>query len=347
VTPADALLEAVREMVAARDVDAVARTAARAASRLAGADGSALAVVEGRYCHFVEESGAGPGWKGRRIPLTECLAGRAVLTGGPVVVPDVRADLALDAAPYWSGPVASLAAVPVVGSEPAGALVVHWTARRVPAGGEMRSLRAVADAAALAVENLALRSTMESRVRDRTAELERANRRLEREIGERRRAEELVRHESHVDELTGLFNRRGFLFHASRELEAAKRTGRRAIVLFFDLDGLKRANDTRGHEAGDRLLAAAGAVLRSATRDSDVAARIGGDEFAVFMTLGYDAPPVHLIAERFLEAARRAGVSWSIGATATPPGRNVSLDDLLAGADEAMYRGRRARRRPA
>jgi hypothetical protein len=62
------------------------------------------------------------------------------------------------------------------------------------------------------------------------------------------------------------------------------------------------------------------------------------------MTLGYDHPPLPLIVERFLDAARAAGIKWSVGATASPPGRLVTLDDLLAGADEAMYRGRRARR---
>ena len=131
---------------------------------------------------------------------------------------------------------------------------------------------------------------------------------------------------------------------ADRELKAGQRTGRRALLLYIDLDGLKEANDRQGHEAGDRLLQRAAAVLRSVTREADVVARLGGDEFAVYMTLGYDHPPVHLLVERFLEGARAAGVKWSVGATATPPDRVITLDDLLAGADEAMYRGRRARR---
>ena len=205
-------------------------------------------------------------------------------------------------------------------------------------------LQALADSVAAVLENVALRSELETRVRHRTARLEEMNARLEQEISERRRAEEEVRQLSLVDELTGLYNRRGFMLLAGRELKGLQRSGRRALLLYIDLDGLKQANDQRGHEAGDRLLARAAGVLRSVSRQTDVAGRIGGDEFAVFMTLGYDHPPVHLIVERFLQAARKSGVRWSVGAMASPPGRPVVLEDLLAGADEAMYRGRRARR---
>jgi diguanylate cyclase (GGDEF)-like protein len=262
----------------------------------------------------------------------------------PVVIEDVRADIRLAVAAYWSTSVTTVAMVPIRSHDPLGALACYWTARHWPSAQGLSALHALADSAALAVDNATLRATLEDQVGRRTAELEELNRRLHREIAERKRAEEEVRRLSLVDELTGLYNRRGFNLLAGRELKSVQRTGRRALVFYIDIDGLKQANDSHGHEAGDRLLARAAAVLRSVTREVDVAARVGGDEFAVFMTLGYDPPPVHLIVQRFLDAAKTHDLKWSIGATTTPPERQVTLDDLLFAADQAMYGGRRARR---
>ncbi|HWE54070.1 MAG TPA: diguanylate cyclase [Acidimicrobiales bacterium] len=340
----DGLVAAIQEMALARSVPEIHRVVSRAARRINRAGGSNLVVVAGAHGRYVEEDGTGPGWKGRRIPLDGSLAGWSIEHRRPVVVDDVRADIRMAAAPYWSTPVSSLIIVPIRSQDPVGAIANYWTEPHTATGEEVRLLQALADSASVALENAAVRASLEDRVRQRTAELETVNRRLEREIAERRRVEDEVRQLSLVDELTGLYNRRGFNLLAGRELRSIQRTGRRALVMYIDIDGLKKANDTKGHEAGDRLLARAADVLRSVCRETDVAARLGGDEFAVFMTLGYDHPPVHLIVERYLDAARASGVSWSIGATASPPERVVSLDDLLVGADEAMYRGRRARR---
>jgi diguanylate cyclase (GGDEF)-like protein len=341
------LLAAVGDLARARTPGEIQRASARAARRLTRADGSSLMLAEGRAAHVVDEEGRTPGWKGRRLPLEGSLPGWCLAHNRPVVIGDVRADVRLPVASYWSTPVTSLVMVPVGTRAPVGVLAAYWTTQRRPDALDVRRLEAVAAAASLATENAALRADLERRVASRTTELEELNRQLAAEVAERRRAEEEVRRLSLVDELTGLYNRRGFNFLAGRELKAAYRQGRRGLVLYFDLDGLKQANDTLGHEAGDRLLVRAGAALRSVTRDTDVAARLGGDEFAVFMSLGYDHPPLPLIVERYLEVARRAGIRWSVGATATPPERVVTLDDLLGGADEAMYRGRRARRQVA
>jgi diguanylate cyclase (GGDEF)-like protein len=340
----DGLISAIQDLSLARTIPEIHLVLSRTARRLNRAHGSSLVLVDGAFGHYVEEDGAGPGWKGRRIPLGSTVSGWCVRDRRPVVVDDVRADIRIPVAPYWSTPVHSLIAVPVRSRAPIGAVINYWTEPHVASGDEVRLLQALADSASVVIESAAMKVFLEERVRRRTAELEHLNTRLHNEVAERKRAEDEVRRLSLVDELTGLYNRRGFNLLAGRELKSVQRNGRRALVLYIDLDGLKQANDTRGHDAGDRLLARAASVLRTVTREVDTAARIGGDEFAVFMTLGYDHPPVHLIVERFLDAARAAGIKWSIGATATPPERQVTLDDLLVGADEAMYRGRRARR---
>src|SRR3989441_1614184 len=86
-----------------------------------------------------------------------------------------------------------------------------------------------------------------------------------------------------VDELTGLYNRRGFLTLATRDLRVARRGDETLLVAFADLDDLKGVNDSAGHAGGDRALRDTASLLRRIFRDSDLVARIGGDEYAVLV----------------------------------------------------------------
>jgi diguanylate cyclase (GGDEF)-like protein len=158
-----------------------------------------------------------------------------------------------------------------------------------------------------------------------------------------------------TDELTGLRNRRGFLVLADQALRMARRTEARCALVFIDLDGLKRINDTRGHAAGDALIADAGRVLGRVFRESDVVGRVGGDEFAVFALLdesdGATTVTSRLQAEieRFNSiAVPSMRLSMSIGIEELPCESNTPLDVLLSRADHAMYetkrRGNRERR---
>jgi predicted signal transduction protein with EAL and GGDEF domain len=83
------------------------------------------------------------------------------------------------------------------------------------------------------------------------------------------------------DELTGLYNRRGFMALAERQLKLGRRSGRGMLFILVDVDGLKQINDSLGHSQGDSALRRTAEVLRKTFRNSDVIARMGGDEFAV------------------------------------------------------------------
>src|SRR6267142_6479786 len=84
-----------------------------------------------------------------------------------------------------------------------------------------------------------------------------------------------------TDELTGLYNRRGFVAVAERQMSLGRRSGQRMLLFMIDLDHLKRINDSFGHLEGDRALKHTAYALEETFRDSDVVARLGGDEFAV------------------------------------------------------------------
>lgn len=161
------------------------------------------------------------------------------------------------------------------------------------------------------------------------------------------------------DELTRLYNRRGFLELARRQLSLAARAHRYLTVFYADLNGMKKINDELGHEMGDRSLVATGAILGKVFRSSDIVARLGGDEFAVLAT-ECDAQGVEIASERartFIEQHNKTSgepfqLSVSIGAAVYDPAAPANLDALMQRADEQMYlikgaRGDRARDRRA
>jgi diguanylate cyclase (GGDEF)-like protein len=156
-----------------------------------------------------------------------------------------------------------------------------------------------------------------------------------------RRMNELV-HQALEDELTGLYNLRGFFLFAEHELKVARRRGTRSAIVYVDVDGLKQVNDAQGHEGGNAALIATAALLRGAFRECDVIARLGGDEFAVFAADVQGAPELlrdRLHKAQALAAESDAGaVTVSAGVASSPADPGLRLADLLARADQAMYK---------
>ncbi len=157
------------------------------------------------------------------------------------------------------------------------------------------------------------------------------------------------------DELTGVYNRRGFLALAERQLKLGRRSGRAILVFFADVDGLKQINDKFGHKEGDLALVHAAQVLEKTFRDSDVIARFGGDEFAVLAleVSGHSESTIRARLDRNLKELNarysRCTLSISLGAARfdpTSPRSPASIEQLMIGADEAMYEEKRLRSKP-
>jgi diguanylate cyclase (GGDEF)-like protein len=136
-----------------------------------------------------------------------------------------------------------------------------------------------------------------------------------------------------LDDLTGLFNRRGWRITAQRELARATREGTQVGLLLLDLDGLKKINDTRGHDEGDRVLVETAERMRTALRAGDVLARLGGDEFGALLIDTSDGQA--LAAVDRLRQITPELASFSAGVAAWEGGQ--SLDELLRRADLALY----------
>ncbi len=143
------------------------------------------------------------------------------------------------------------------------------------------------------------------------------------------------------DELTGLYNRRGWDMLVMREEERCRRYGHPACVVSLDLDDLKFYNDTQGYASGDALLIRCSKALKEVTRGSDVVARMGGDEFAMLMVECdyFDAQAMLL---RVQETLAGYDVGASLGMAMRKPG--IDLEEALAIADAEMYRAKRSRK---
>jgi diguanylate cyclase (GGDEF)-like protein len=147
-----------------------------------------------------------------------------------------------------------------------------------------------------------------------------------------------------TDELTGLANQRG-LYEVVRDLPGKlRKQGLDLTVVYVDVDDLKSVNDRYGHAAGDALIRSVGDVLRSAFREHDTIARVGGDEFAVLITSA-GADDAEALVERAHQRLVDKGISASIGsASASPAAPDFDTNRLLERADAAMYEAKSIRK---
>jgi diguanylate cyclase (GGDEF)-like protein/PAS domain S-box-containing protein len=172
------------------------------------------------------------------------------------------------------------------------------------------------------------------------------------DITDRKRLEAELRRLSLIDSLTGLYNRRGFFTHAEHVMKIVSRTKNRLTLVFADVDDLKSVNDTRGHSEGDKVLVETATFLKTVFRESDIIARIGGDEFVVLVLENSDSDEasglVRLSANLDAFNAERnsfAPLSISVGAACYQPDKHSSIDELLAQADTLMYKKKGEKRR--
>jgi diguanylate cyclase (GGDEF)-like protein/PAS domain S-box-containing protein len=178
-------------------------------------------------------------------------------------------------------------------------------------------------------EILKLNAELEAKVAERTAELAAANERL---------------HQLSIfDELTGLYNRRGFLLLAEEQLSLARRARHNNLLIFYaDLDGLKQINDHFGHSAGDEAIITAARALDKTFRTSDIKARLGGDEFIV-LAVEADENIAQTLLVRLREGLAENNQSLSVGIVTFDAQKDNSIHDLITRADEAMYTEKRTK----
>ncbi|MSR21463.1 MAG: diguanylate cyclase [Gemmatimonadetes bacterium] len=171
---------------------------------------------------------------------------------------------------------------------------------------------------------------------------------------ERHRLFSALRSLSLIDDLTGLYNRRGFSDLGEQYLKLARRSGRGVTMAYLDRDRFKTINDSLVHHVGDRALLMVADILRATFRRSDIIARLGGDEFGVLALEAADESSellVQRLRERIVDFNRSSPepyqLSISIGMAHHDDDLRVRLEDMVAEADSAMYREKHGKRAAA
>jgi two-component system, cell cycle response regulator len=183
----------------------------------------------------------------------------------------------------------------------------------------------------------------------RMVELQRS---LAQRVAELEQAQETLRNLSLTDDLTGLYNRRGFFALADQYLKTARRAKRQVSLIYIDMDDLKTINDTHGHKEGSSALQEIAEVLRCTFRSSDIMARIGGDEFVILETHSDRVDNPNSVArlrdnlrERNVAGARHYNLSLSIGVALVESDDSLTIEALLTRGDGLMYEEKRNKRR--
>ncbi len=189
-------------------------------------------------------------------------------------------------------------------------------------------------------------ATLITEVDTARTELEEYAEGLERTIAERT---EQLRDMSTRDSLTKLFNQRGFYENLRREIAVAERNHEVLTLVYLDLNGFKKLNDSKGHKEGDRILGMVGAAMKSAIRDVDFGCRYGGDEFCIIMPRT-DQAQARVVFDRVIKAYEKGqihNVTFSAGIIQTGPENFMHPDTLVKSADALMYKAKaKARKKP-
>jgi diguanylate cyclase (GGDEF)-like protein len=217
------------------------------------------------------------------------------------------------------------------------------------------------------VQNIVKQSEdFEKQVYKRTLELSKVNERLKNEIARREVAElqlknammdlstynKLLHHQSIIDELTGLYNRRGFMALAHEQFEQINKASNDFILFYIDIDGMKRINDSYGHEEGDAAIIAAAEILKNSFRSTDIIARLGGDEFTVIVLNSEPSEEIvfrnrlKLCCEDYnLRSNKLYEISISVGSAYSNNSSPKNLNELLKLSDQALYKEKQRKKK--
>jgi len=168
------LIQVIQQLTAARDLEMIMAAVRKGARQLTNADGVTFVLREGDCCYYADEDAISPLWKGGRFPMSACISGWVMFNQQSVIIEDIYADSRIPADAYRPTFVKSLAMVPIRTRDPIGAIGNYWATHHTPTPTELNLLQTLADAAAVALENVYLHEEQEQRIRDRTAQLQQA-----------------------------------------------------------------------------------------------------------------------------------------------------------------------------
>lgn len=173
------LVSAIQELSLSKDLETVMKIVRSVAKNITGADGATFILRDGDMCYYAEEEAISPLWKGQRFQMSACISGWVMLNKQSTVIEDIYSDSRIPIEAYKPTFVKSLAMVPIRTVAPIGAIGNYWAEKHLPTKHELEMLQSLADITAVSIENLNILSNLEKTVKQRTQELEFANKELE------------------------------------------------------------------------------------------------------------------------------------------------------------------------
>ena len=304
------------------DLNSVMSLVLETTQRLTGANAGAIELVDGRQMVYRAVAGAASHMLGLVLDMDASLSGICVKSRQVLHCDDSEIDQRVDRAACRSVGLRSMIVAPLLHDQQVlGVLKVMAPQPRAFNECDIAVLQLMSELVAAAMYN-----------------------------ADQLRQDELYRKAS-TDYLTGIANRSRFMEHGRNAIALAKRESQELALLMLDVDGLKSINDNFGHSYGDAAIKEIADRIQSMVRQSDLAARIGGDEFAVMLSGVHDWNSVEVFMSRLLKVCdrplelpgSRLNVGASIGASLYPHD-GISIGALLAVADERMYNAKRQRK---
>ncbi len=343
------LLKVGMRLAAERNLDRLLAMIIEETTAVMNAERSSLFLIDGDKGEMWAKIAQGVDVVEIRFPVGVGIAGTVGKTGEIINIPDAYADPRFN--PEFDKKTGyrtrSILCVPlqnIVGEVIGAIQVLNKKAGRFGKDDEAL-LTALAAQASVAIDNAdlykklnELNLSLESKVKERTSELVRANERLSalnRELAEI----------SITDSLTQVFNRQYFMDRIKQEVKRSYRYGTHVSLLMLDIDYFKKVNDTYGHQAGDSVLAGVAGLIKDGLRDTDLFARYGGEEFCL-LAMAMDQAGAELLAERlrkkvesaeFVPGGNKLKVTVSIGVSAWVPEIKENFEELVRRADSALY----------
>ncbi len=343
------LLKVGMRLAAERNLDRLLDMIIEETTAVMNAERSSLFLIDGDTGEMWAKIAQGVDVVEIRFPVGVGIAGTVGKTGEIINIPDAYAEPRFN--PEFDKKTGyrtrSILCVPLqnIVGEVIGAIQVLNKKAGMFGKDDEALLTALAAQASVAIDNAdlykklnELNLSLESKVKERTSELVRANERLS---ALNKELEEITI----TDSLTQVFNRQYFMDRIKQEVKRSYRYGTHVSLLMLDIDYFKKVNDTYGHQAGDSVLAGVAGLIKNGLRDTDLFARYGGEEFCL-LAMAMDQAGAELLAERlrkkvesaeFVSGGNRLKVTVSIGVSAWLPEIKENFEELVRRADSALY----------
>lgn len=337
------ILTVVQELFLVNSLEQVMEIVLLAARKIAKSSGATFVLLDHGFCYYADENAISPLWKGQRFPLSMCVSGWVLLNNQATFIPDIYSDERIVTNVYKHTFIKSMAMVPIGIQQPIAAIGVYWQENHESSAEMMALLQLLADMTMNSIENVKKYAEVKRQLSDRTTALENTNTILRKEIQAKKNLEVKISQISQTDDLTGLYNRRGFFLLAEQQLRLANRIQNNITIIFIEIIGLKEIYSDWGEDFGDDAIVATARLIKRSFRNTDTIARLEGGEFVI---LAHGSDPnfqsirnrlKHIIDQFNYNQQYPFQLSVKLGFQVYDPTQNFPLDDLITLAQINIY----------